>query len=756
MRPPHATVDTRRASTQKRTRVTWQDEVERALARDASPRIAPDPPPKLRRVGGYQSSATDAASASSSSASSQRFGEFKADGTASFHLNSSLRFFNRLKDNIEAWRKIGASNTVLRWIEEGYRLPLRSRPHKKTMGNHISAGHPQAWFVDQVIKEMLGAEAAEEVASLDDLRVVSPLNVAPKKGDNKWRLILDLRWVNSHCDVDSFTMQTLERSRDIIRRGDLMMGLDLASGYYHQSIHEDDWELLGFQWQFQGEKKPRFFQFKVLPFGGNFAPFCFETLMGQVAKYLRANGVRCCQYLDDVGLFFDPRTAEAQRDFCLKTFSDLGLVLNTKKSVGMSGPMPQYMKLLGTWIDTRTGEFEIDPDRLNEVLTIAERLKGATTVNAKELSRFAGKVASFSIVLGKVTWLYTRHLYYAIQSRRHWRDCVDISSPGCVKEIDFLCRQLESCKRSSLWLPSVERHDITVYSDAGAEATGALLDEDGGLHTRQDGGDGFEKESSAARELLALLRAMSEFAPRLRGKSVLFRTDAQAACNALHKGASKCPICHDRIVAIYEFCWRNHITPSFEWVPRAENQIADKDSKTFDVSDVRVSQGLFDAIDAAWGPHQVDLFANNLSAVVREGSRLPFYSYWYFADSRGDAFQAGWGSGCWAFPPFAMVGRFIAHAQLSRASGSVILPFSDSEFWWPLVCTGSPRNTHWSAAPVWADWVHALAWIPQDSVRAAGLHTKPSTVPLLALRFDFSTKRARRRPAQLQLSFNNR
>ena len=44
-----------------------------------------------------------------------------------------------------------------------------------------------------------------------------------------FRMIWDGRYVNSHCTVKSFTMQTLSRSRNLIRKRDKMFSLDLKS-----------------------------------------------------------------------------------------------------------------------------------------------------------------------------------------------------------------------------------------------------------------------------------------------------------------------------------------------------------------------------------------------------------------------------------------------------------------------------------------------------------------------------------------------
>ncbi len=46
-----------------------------------------------------------------------------------------------------------------------------------------------------------------------------------------------------------------------------------------------------------------------------------------------------------------------------------------------------------------------------------------------------------------------------------------------------------------------------------------------------------------------------------------------------------------------------------QWIPRAENQIADVLSKTIDLDDWKLNPELFAMLHRAWGPFTIDRFA---------------------------------------------------------------------------------------------------------------------------------------------------
>ena len=182
---------------------------------------------------------------------------------------------------LPAWRNIGASPMVLRWIQEGVDIrwnPL-GPPPPFDMGES-SFSTDQATFLHSEIRRCL-ASGAWEVAPPGGPRYVSRVSVVPKASGGH-RMVVDLRRINGCCVERSPTYEDLRDLRWMARPGDYMFSWDLQDGYHHLAIRPED---------------RRFFQFRLfgvvyqcaaLPFGWNLSPWCFTKFMEPMVTYLRS------------------------------------------------------------------------------------------------------------------------------------------------------------------------------------------------------------------------------------------------------------------------------------------------------------------------------------------------------------------------------------------------------------------------------------------------------------------------------------
>ena len=65
--------------------------------------------------------------------------------------------------------------------------------------------------------------------------------MVPKKS-GKFRLILDLRYVNNHLSEFKFKYEDLHVVADLIELGDWFFTFDLRNGYHHVDIYEEHWK----------------------------------------------------------------------------------------------------------------------------------------------------------------------------------------------------------------------------------------------------------------------------------------------------------------------------------------------------------------------------------------------------------------------------------------------------------------------------------------------------------------------------------
>ena len=73
---------------------------------------------------------------------------------------------------------------------------------------------------------------------------------------------------------------------------------------------------------------------------------------------------------------------------------------------------------------------------------------------------------------------------------------------------------------------------------------------------------------------------------------------------------SKKPILQQEALEIFEALVGARIKLEPEWVPMAENEVADYFSRIIDYSDWSLNPLVFRELDWMWGPHVVDRFAN--------------------------------------------------------------------------------------------------------------------------------------------------
>ena len=133
---------------------------------------------------------------------------------------------------------------------------------------------------------------------------------------------------------------------------------------------------------------------------------------------------------------------------------------------------------------------------------------------------------------------------------------------------------------------------------------------------------------------------------------------------------------------IFSFCYNYGINLEIDWVPRSLNDKADYLSKIVDFDDWEVVPEIFQFLNSRWGPHTVDCFATFYNFKVPR-----FFSrFWNPGSSGVDAFFQTWqGENCWVVPPVVLLSKVLRFMSLSRAQGTLVLPYWPSAPFWPLL-----------------------------------------------------------------------
>ncbi len=109
-----------------------------------------------------------------------------------------------VKKNAAFWRTFVRSSVVMSWIDHGYELQwLNGAPaHKKARNLPSALAHAE--FVTSALSEMLAAGAISKLPTGHIPVKVSPLGVVPKGSSGKFRLVINMRYVNEHLICKKF------------------------------------------------------------------------------------------------------------------------------------------------------------------------------------------------------------------------------------------------------------------------------------------------------------------------------------------------------------------------------------------------------------------------------------------------------------------------------------------------------------------------------------------------------------------------
>jgi hypothetical protein len=178
---------------------------------------------------------------------------------------------------------------------------------------------------------------------------------------------------------------SLDRIIDVTRyleKGHFQTKLDDKSGYDHVLVDDQSSQLMGFKWG------GWWFVNLVLPFGWKISPYIYQTLGMVATQEIRAQGVLCCQYIDDrhLGQLLrlshqalasqvlpvpgNFQLAELANHIAVRTLTSLGYFLNLDKSIFIP---TQRLIYLGLVSDTTLMAFTLPHDKIQHASLTYER-----------------------------------------------------------------------------------------------------------------------------------------------------------------------------------------------------------------------------------------------------------------------------------------------------------------------------------------------------------------------------------------------
>ena len=242
-------------------------------------------------------------------------------------------------------------------------------------------------LIDQEVQELLAKQAVHYVPTSrqNEQGFISSLFVVPKKGGGH-RPVINLRPLNSFIPYEHFKMESIHMLKDLIRKDDYLVKVDLKDAYLTVPIWEKHQKYLRFLW------RDSLLEFACLPFGLASAPRVFTKLLKSVLSVLRQRGIRLIAYLEDFLIMAESKQLALQHAATtLNILEGLGFVINYQKSLLIPS---QQIEFLGYMVNSVSMSLTLPKDKLKKVQNHCQKLLDYPVTTVRELSKVLGLLSS--------------------------------------------------------------------------------------------------------------------------------------------------------------------------------------------------------------------------------------------------------------------------------------------------------------------------------------------------------------------------
>ena len=598
---------------------------------------------------------------------------------------------------------------IQNWLGHGVKPTWKNGPpkpfnHGVSLRKKDLVSNQEAFLEKETTRAL--AVGAWEPATCD--KYVSKVFLVPKPG-NKWRLVMDFRWLNSHCIERTCKFETLKKLARMARKGDYMFSFDLQDGYHAIGIAPEDRKYFTFN------LNGKLLQASALPFGWNASPYVFVKTMKTLVQTLRAptgakdqrdlkelqtqqhssvrssllrraggkqcpgvRGMRVLPYMDDFLVICKTREEALQaRTRVMQVLEELGLKRNEGKG---HWDVTQRLEHLGMVVDTAKGLFQVTPSRMHKIRTLARETlclaaRTGRLIPARKLAKFTGLAQCVYLAVPPARH-FLRELPDCMRSKTSWSARVRLSKQA-LRDLQWWVHLPSRWNGRAIWRSPTT---ATLHSDASMKGWGGVLN-----NTTPARGfwNHLERRNHITYlELEAVFNVIRSFLPHLRDLHVFLHEDNMAVVHMLVHYSSRSPAIMRRLRALWLLLDLHNITLSVEYIRSEANVWADALSRELDTEDWRLNPAVFKELDTAFGPHTVDRFASMTSA------QLPRYnSRWKDPLSEGvDSLHLDWrDENNYANPPWTLLPQLAQKLRENPVKCTIVCP-------------------HWPGAP----WFHEL------------------------------------------------
>lgn len=530
--------------------------------------------------------------------------------------------------------------------------------------------------------------------------IVSPIMAIPKKDSpNRWRILLDLRYVNQFQKVPKFRQEGIETVNHMVSEGCFMTKLDLKDGFFHIPMRESHHQYLGFQ------HRGRNFIHKVLPQGSSSSPWIFCKMLRPVVEAIRSQGIKFCLYVDD-GLICSPTAAQCLQDTqaVLTLFKELGWHLNEAKC--QLRPT-QCINFLGFSIDCeKEPVLRVPYQRKRSVRReVINLLKTASVglVPNRQIARVAGLLTSLARAIHP-TPIFVRHLLNCLPAEPNWTASSHVGASALNDLISWL--DILQSWRGELLIPRPT--DVQIESDASDSGwAGVVRLKHRTLHYGGPWTLAEKRSHINQRELLAAENTLRAAFHHLSNKSIHWKVDSMVAMSYMNKMTGRKAYLAETARRFHTLLQDLNSRMRATYIPSEEN--TDADSLSRDLHDWEVTKRATDMLESKWGPFTIDRFASPLnSKCKRFNSRRP-----YSTSTGVDAMSKDWNEEAhnYAAPPLPLLSKVALLIKRQRPRATLVVPYWPAQPWFTTLQEISSEMVHLPPAAIIqksARWTHSF------------------------------------------------
>lgn len=446
--------------------------------------------------------------------------------------------------------------------------------------------------------------------------------------------------------------------------------MDLRDAYFLVKIHDESKKYLRFTWD------GKIFEFNVLPFGLNTAPYIFTKIMKPVIRLLRLCGLVNVVYLDDLLLL-----GQSYRE-CIENISitkkfllSLGFKINFEKSVMSPATSCQF---LGYIINSDYMTISLPTEKQSN---IKNEIQHFTRIKRCKIRRFARLLGLLISACPAVEYglLYTKELerckFLNLISDDDYDKFMNIPD-SVIPDLNWWLSALDN--------PTHRIKDDTyateIYSDASTTGWGAACD---GRTASGQWSQDERRQHINSLELLAAFFALKIFAKDYSNCQILLRIDNSTAIAYINRmGGIQYPHLTRISRDIWQWCESKKIFIFACYIKSADNHIADAESRrTHPDIEWELSDSAYNTIVETLGEPTIDLFASRLN------KKCKLYVSWHRDPDAYtvNAFTISWSNYFfYAFPPFSVILKALRKIAQDKATGIVVVPAWPTQPWYPM------------------------------------------------------------------------